>query len=76
MQFAKKHMKLKKKEDQSVDILFLLRMVNIIPIDGVTETMFGAEPEGMTIQRKPHVGIHHINNHQTQTLLHMPARFC
>uniref|UniRef100_A0A0V1JN79 Uncharacterized protein n=1 Tax=Trichinella nativa TaxID=6335 RepID=A0A0V1JN79_9BILA len=29
----------------------------------------------MTIQRLPHLGIHSINNHQTQTLLHMPARF-
>jgi hypothetical protein len=30
---------------------------------------------GMTIQRLPHPGIHPIYNHQTQTLLHMPARF-
>ena len=32
--------------------------------------------EGRTIQRLPHPGIHPIYNHQTQTLLHMPARFC
>jgi hypothetical protein len=32
--------------------------------------------EGRTIQRLPHLGIHPIYNHQTQTLLHMPARFC
>jgi hypothetical protein len=74
IQFAK-HMKLKK-EDQSVDTSFLLRMGNKILMEGVTETKFGAEMEGRTIQRLPHPGIHPINNHQTQTLLHMPARFC
>jgi hypothetical protein len=63
-----KHMKLKKKEDQSVDTSFLLRMGNKIPMEGVTETKFGAEPEGMTTQRLPHLGIHPINNRQTQAL--------
>ena len=75
IQFAK-HKKIKKKEDQHVDTLFLLRIGNKIPMEGVTETKFGAETEGRTIQRLPHPGIHPINNHQTQTLLHMPARFC
>jgi hypothetical protein len=75
IQFAK-HMKLKKKEEQSVDILFLLRMGNKIPMEGVTGTKFRAEMEGMTIQRLPHPGIHPINNHQAQILLHMPERFC
>jgi hypothetical protein len=75
IQFAK-YMKLKMKEDQSVDTSFLLRMAYKIPMEGVTETKFGAEMEGGTIQRLPHPGIHPINNHQTQTLLHMPARFC
>ena len=46
-----------------------------IPMEGVTETKFGAETEGWTIQRLPHQGIHPINNHQTKTLVHMPARF-
>jgi hypothetical protein len=69
-------MKLKKKEEQSVDTLFLLRMGNKIPMERVTETNLGAEMEGRTIQRLYHLGIHPINNHQTQTLLHMPARFC
>jgi hypothetical protein len=69
-------MKLKKKEDQSVDTLFLLRKGNKIPMEGVTETKFGAEKEGRTIQRLPHLGIHPINCHQTQTLLHIPMRFC
>jgi hypothetical protein len=75
IQFAK-YMKLKEKEDQSGDTLVLLRMGNKIPMEGVTETKFGAEMEGRTIQRLPHQRIHLINNHQTQTLLHMPARFC
>jgi hypothetical protein len=74
IQFAK-HMKLKK-EDQSVDSLSLLRMGNKIPMEGVTEAKFGAEMKGWTIQRLPHPGIHPLISHQTQTLLHMPARFC
>jgi hypothetical protein len=69
-------MKLKKKEHQSVDNSLLVRMENKIPMEGVTETKFRAEAEGRTIQRLPHPGIHPIYNHQTQTLLHMPARFC
>jgi hypothetical protein len=44
-------------------------------MEGVTQTKFGAEKEGRTIQRLPHPGIHHIYNHQTQTLLHMPEDF-
>jgi hypothetical protein len=39
-------MKLKKKKDQSVDTSFFLRMGNKIPMEGVTETKFGAETEG------------------------------
>ena len=42
-------MNLKQKEDQSVDNLFLLRMGNKIPMEGVTETKFGAETKGWTI---------------------------
>jgi hypothetical protein len=68
-------MKLKKNEDQSLNTLFLLRMGNNIPMEVVTETKFGAEMEGRTIQRCPHLAIHPIICHQTQTLLHMPARF-
>jgi hypothetical protein len=69
-------MKFKKKEDQSVNISFLLRMGNKIPMEGVTETKFRGKMEGSIIQRLPHLGIHPIYNHQTQTLLYMPARFC
>jgi hypothetical protein len=50
-------MKLKKKEDQSVDTLLLLRMGNKIPMEEVTETNFGAKTEGKSIQRLPHLGI-------------------
>jgi hypothetical protein len=55
---------------------FLLRIVNKIPMEGVTETKFGAKKKVWTIQRLPYLGIHPIISHQTQTLLHMPARFC
>jgi hypothetical protein len=53
-------MKLKKKEDQSVD--------TSSSMEGVTEAKCGAEAEVMTIQRLPHLRIHPIYNHQTQTL--------
>jgi hypothetical protein len=61
-------MKLKKKEDQSVDTSLLLRMGNKIPMEGVTETHFGAEMEGRTIQRLYHLWIHPIYNHINQTM--------
>jgi hypothetical protein len=64
-------MKLKKKEEESVNTLFLFRIRNKIPMEGVTETKIGAEMEGRTIQRLPHPGILPINSHQTQTLLDM-----
>jgi hypothetical protein len=56
-------MKLKKTEDQSVNTLFLLIMQNKIPMEGFTETKFGTEMEGRTIQRLSHPGIHPINSH-------------
>jgi hypothetical protein len=64
-----------KKEDQSVATSFLLSMGKNIPMEGVTETKFRAETEGRTIQKLPHPGIHPINHHQTQTLLHIPTRY-
>jgi hypothetical protein len=42
-------MKLKKNEDQSVNTLPLLRIGNKTPMEGVTETKFGAEKKGWTI---------------------------
>jgi hypothetical protein len=44
-----KHMKLKKNKDQSVHTLFLLRIENKTPMEGVTETKFGGEMKGWTI---------------------------
>jgi hypothetical protein len=75
IQFAK-HKKIKKKEDLRVDTSFLLRIRDKIPMEGVTETKFGAKMKRWTIQRLPDPGIHPIISHLTQTLLHMPARFC
>jgi hypothetical protein len=69
-------MKLKKKEDQSVDTLSPLRTGNKIPMEVVIETKFRGETEGRTIQRLPYPGIHPIYNHKSQTLLNMPERFC
>jgi hypothetical protein len=74
IQFAK-HMKLKK-EDNSVNTSILLRTGSKISIEEVTETNFGAETEGMNIQKPLHLGIHPINNHPTQTLLQIPTRAC
>jgi hypothetical protein len=42
-------MKLKKNEDQSVDTFPLLRTGKKTPMEGVTETKFGAEMEEWTI---------------------------
>jgi hypothetical protein len=56
-----------------VDTSFFLSTGNKIPMEGVAETKFGAKSKGWIIQR---LGIHPIISHQTQTLLHMTARFC
>jgi hypothetical protein len=67
-------MKLKKKEDQSVGASILLRRGNKI-LPGAN-TKCGAETEGKVIQKLPHLGIHPIYSHQTQTLLQMPRSVC
>jgi hypothetical protein len=59
-----------------MDTSFLPRIRNKISMEGVAMTKFGAKTKGWTIQRLPHLGVHLIISHQTQTLLHMPARFC
>jgi hypothetical protein len=74
IQFAK-HMKLKKKKDKSVDTSVLLTRGKI-PMKGVTKRKCETETEGMTIQRLPHLGIHPIYNHQTQTLFWMQTSAC
>jgi hypothetical protein len=66
----------KKKEDQSEDTSVLLRRGNITPTGGNTEIKYGAETEGKAIQRLPHLEIHPIYSHQTQTLLWMPTNAC
>jgi hypothetical protein len=75
LQFAK-HMTMKKKEDQSVDTSFLLRIGNKIPMEGVTEIKFGDEMEGWTMQRLLTQGSILKSATKIQKLLHMPARFC
>jgi hypothetical protein len=42
-------MKLRKNEDQNVVTLLLLKIGNKTPMEGVTETKFGAEMKGWTI---------------------------
>jgi hypothetical protein len=64
-------MKLKKKEDHSVNASVLLRRGNKILTGVNTETKYGTETEGKAIQRLPHLGIHPIYSHQTQTLVWM-----
>jgi hypothetical protein len=66
-------MKLKKKEDQTLDTSVLLRRGHKISMGGVTETKYGAETEGKAIHRLTHFLIHPIYSHQTQTLLWMPT---
>jgi hypothetical protein len=68
-------MKLKKKEDQSVDTSVLRRGIKI-PMRGDTETKYGAETEGKAIQRLSHLGVHPKYCYQTQTLLWMPTSAC
>jgi hypothetical protein len=46
-------LKFKKKEDQSMYALVLLRMGNKISMGGDTETKCAAKTEGKTIQRLP-----------------------
>jgi hypothetical protein len=69
------HMKVKKKEDQSMNTL-VLRRRNKIAMGGYTETKCGAETEGKTIQRLSHLGIHPIYSHHTRTILWMPTGAC
>jgi hypothetical protein len=69
-------MKLKKKEDQSVNTSILLRRWSKILIEGNMETKYGAETKGKAIQRLPHLGIHPIYSHQIHTLLWMPRSTC
>jgi hypothetical protein len=56
MQFTD-HIKLKRKEDQCVGTLLLLRRGSKTLMEGHTETKYGAETEGKAIQKLPHLVI-------------------
>jgi hypothetical protein len=64
-------MKLKKKEDPSVDTSVLFRRRNKILTGANTETKGRSETEGKAIQRLPYLEIHPICSYQIQTLLWM-----
>jgi hypothetical protein len=70
------HMKLKKKEDQTVDASVFLRRGNKIFMGGNMEAKCGSENEGKAIQRLPHLGIHLIYRYQAHILLWMPRSAC
>jgi len=57
---------------------FFLNWGTKIFIGGAMETKFGAEAEGMTIQRLPHLGIQPIYTYSPQnyTILMKPRNVC
>jgi hypothetical protein len=57
-------MQLNQKEDQSVDVLVLLRRRNKILKEANTEIKCGAEAEGKAIQRLSYLGTQPIYSHQ------------
>jgi hypothetical protein len=59
-----------------MDTSILLRKGNKIPMGGDTETKCGAETEGRTIQRMPHLGNYPVFSHQTQILLLVLTSAC
>jgi hypothetical protein len=65
-----------KKEDQTVETSVLLRRGNTIIMGGDTEANYGVETEVKAIQKLPHLVIHPIYSHQTQTLMQMPRSAC
>jgi hypothetical protein len=70
------HMELKKKENQSVGALVLLRKGDKIFMGTNMETKCTTETEGKAIQRLSHLGIYPIYHHHTQTLLWMTRNAC
>jgi hypothetical protein len=69
-------MKLKKKDDQSMNTSVLLRKGNKITMKGNTGTKCGADTERKIIQRLLYLEIYLINSHPTQTLLWIPTSAC
>ena len=59
-------MKLKTKEDQTVDVSVLLRRWNKILMGANKETKCGAETEGKPNQILPYLETHPLYSHQTQ----------
>jgi hypothetical protein len=70
------HIKLKKKQDQSVGVSVLLRKGNKILTAANMETKCRGETEGKASQRLPHLVIQPIYSHQTLTALWMPRNAC
>ena len=69
-------MKLKKKEDQTVNALVLLRRGDKILTEENIGTKYGADTEDKAIQRLSHLLIHLMYSQQTQILLLMPGSAC
>jgi hypothetical protein len=69
-------MKLKKKEDQSVDASVIFRRGNKILTRGKVGKKCGTETEGKAIQRLPYMGLYHIYSCQNHTLLILPGSAC
>jgi hypothetical protein len=68
-------MKLKKKQDQSVDTLFFLRMVNKIPREGFRDKVQSCDGSKYHLETAPPGDPSH-KQPPNQTVMHMPARFC
>jgi hypothetical protein len=70
-----KHMKLKKKENQNVDTLFLLRMKKSIHRRSYRDKVW-SRPWRNDHPDTASLWIHPINNHKPQTLWQIPKRAC
>ena len=68
------HMKLKKKEDQSVDASVLFRTK--YSWEEIWRQSVEQRLKERTSRDCPHLGIYPIHSHQTQTLLWMPTSAC
>jgi hypothetical protein len=69
-------MKLKKKEDQTVDALVLLRRGKIYSREKIRRQSVEQRLKERPSRDCPTWGIHPIYSHQTQTLLEMPRSAC
>jgi hypothetical protein len=69
-------MKLKKKEDQSVDASVILKRGNKMLTEENIETKCREETEGKAIHRLPYLEIHPIYSSQIRMPLWMPGSAC